>query len=134
MSCGTIATPKCTGTRATLVVGARFEDTLRAGMAKGNYVNKGREEEWLAERLAGHRRPENSFELQLPGDRWVRVDERRTADGGSIGVRIDITEFEAARGIAAAAVRRQSAADVGLRQGNLAVSRRQRRRDRPLRL
>jgi diguanylate cyclase (GGDEF)-like protein/PAS domain S-box-containing protein len=78
--------------RDSLVVGARFEDTLRAGMAKGNYVNKGREEEWLAERLAGHRRPENSFELQLPGDRWVRVDERRTADGGSIGVRIDITE------------------------------------------
>jgi diguanylate cyclase (GGDEF)-like protein/PAS domain S-box-containing protein len=78
--------------RDAIVVGARFEDTLRAGMAKGNYVNKGREKEWLAERLAGHRRPENSFELQLPGDRWVRVDERRTADGGSIGVRIDITE------------------------------------------
>ncbi len=80
--------------RDSVVVGARFEDTLRAGMAKGNYVNKGHEEEWLAERLAGHRRPENSFELQLPGDRWVRVDERRTADGGSIGVRIDITELK----------------------------------------
>ena len=44
--------------------------------------------------MAALRQSENSFELHLPGDRWFRVDERRTADGGSIGVRIDITELK----------------------------------------
>jgi diguanylate cyclase (GGDEF)-like protein/PAS domain S-box-containing protein len=33
-------------------------------------------------------------EQQLPGDKWVRVEERRTADGGSIGVRVDITDLK----------------------------------------
>ena len=54
----------------------------------------GREEEWLAQRMASHRLAENSFELQLPDGHWIRVDERRTADGGSVGVRIDITELK----------------------------------------
>ena len=34
-------------------VGARLEDTLRIGVARGDYpAAKGREEEWIAERLA----------------------------------------------------------------------------------
>ena len=30
----------------------------------------------------------------MPGDRWVRIEERRTADGGSIGIRVDITDLK----------------------------------------
>ena len=41
-----------------------------------------------------HALPRYSHEQHLPGDRWVRVEERRTADGGSIGVRIDITDLK----------------------------------------
>jgi diguanylate cyclase (GGDEF)-like protein/PAS domain S-box-containing protein len=85
--------------RDAVISGARFEDTLRAGLAKGQYIRaKGREEEWLAERLAAHRLPENSLELELPGDRWIRIDERRTEDGGSVGVRVDITELKRREG------------------------------------
>jgi diguanylate cyclase (GGDEF)-like protein/PAS domain S-box-containing protein len=75
--------------------GMRFEDTVRAGIARGQYPDAiGREEEWLAERLARHGLPQSSFEQQLPNGRWVRIEERRTADGGSIGVRIDITDLK----------------------------------------
>lgn len=78
-----------------LAVGARFEDVLRAGLAQGQYPDaRGREEAWLAERLERHRRKKNSQEQHLPGDRWVRIEERRTVDGGSIGVRIDITDLK----------------------------------------
>ncbi len=81
--------------REAIVPGGRFEDALRAALASGQYPEaKGREEEWLAARLASHRLPENSFEMQLPNGRWIRIDERRTDDGGSIGVRIDITELK----------------------------------------
>jgi PAS domain S-box-containing protein len=83
------------GSRDHIAVGRRFEDTLRAGLATGRYPDaKGREEAWLAERLAHHAAVQSAHEQRLPGDRWVRVEERRTADGGSIGVRIDITELK----------------------------------------
>jgi len=81
--------------RDTLVVGAPFESILRAGLTRGQYPQAaGREEEWLAERMSHHALPRYSHEQHLPGDRWVRVEERRTADGGSIGVRIDITDLK----------------------------------------
>ena len=80
---------------AAIKVGVRFEDVLRVGLAQGQYAEaKGREEAWLAERLARHREMESSHEQRLPGDRWVRVQERRTADGGSVGVRVDITDLK----------------------------------------
>jgi diguanylate cyclase (GGDEF)-like protein/PAS domain S-box-containing protein len=73
--------------------GLRFEDRLREGLARGYFPQAvGREEEWLAHRLARHRAPQSSHEQDLPGDRWLRIEERRMRDGGSIGIRIDITE------------------------------------------
>ena len=81
--------------RDVLAVGTRFEDTLRAGLERGQYPDaKGREQEWLRERLARHAEPHSSHEQQLPGDRWLRIEERRTADGGRIGMRVDITDLK----------------------------------------
>jgi len=79
----------------TLQPGMRFEDTLRAGLARGQYPDaKGREEEWLRKRLALHTQPQSAHEQQLSSDRWLRIEERRMADGGIIGVRIDITDLK----------------------------------------
>ncbi|MDA9433841.1 hypothetical protein XH88_18990 [Bradyrhizobium sp. CCBAU 51627] len=81
--------------REALATGTPFETILRIGLARGQYAEAvGREEEWLAERMAHHSLPRHSHEQHLAGDRWVRVEERRTADGGSIGVRIDITDLK----------------------------------------
>lgn len=80
---------------AAIVQGARFEDILRAGLMHRQYADAvGREEEWLKERMARHTMPQSSHEQQLPGDRWARIEERRTADGGSIGIRVDITDLK----------------------------------------
>jgi diguanylate cyclase (GGDEF)-like protein/PAS domain S-box-containing protein len=78
-----------------LEVGMRFEDTVRAGLERGQYPDAlGHEEEWLRKRLARHAELQSSHEQQLPGDRWVRIEERRTADGGRIGMRVDITDLK----------------------------------------
>jgi diguanylate cyclase (GGDEF)-like protein/PAS domain S-box-containing protein len=79
-----------------LVVGARFEDVLRAGMVPGERtgVERGRENEWIEQRLARHARASNIEIQHMTDGRWIRVEERRTADGGSIGVRIDITDLK----------------------------------------
>ena len=78
-----------------IAVGASFADSVRTGVERGHYIDAvGREEAWLAERLEQHGRYQSSCEQHIAGDRWVRVEERRTADGGSIGVRIDITDLK----------------------------------------
>jgi PAS domain S-box-containing protein len=82
-------------TPGAIKVGARFEDALRAGLAAGRYPEaSGREQQWLAERLALHAQANSVHEQQLPDNRWLRICERRTADGGSIGIRIDISEIK----------------------------------------
>jgi diguanylate cyclase (GGDEF)-like protein len=74
--------------------GVRFEDMLHAGLARGQYPQAaGREEDWLAERIAAHRSPSGPVLQELPGNRWLRIDERRTREGGVAGVRADVTEL-----------------------------------------
>ncbi|WP_325019229.1 EAL domain-containing protein [Bradyrhizobium sp.] len=78
-----------------LRAGMTFEEVVRDGLSRGLYADAiGREEEWLSERLARRMQDHCSHEQQLAGDRWLRIEERRTADGGNIGVRIDITELK----------------------------------------
>jgi PAS domain S-box-containing protein len=78
-----------------LIVGMGFEDLLRRGISLGRYPQaEGWEEQWLAMRRALHAMPYSSHEQRLSGDRWIRVEERRTGDGGHLGVRIDITELK----------------------------------------
>ena len=78
-----------------LVPGASFEDILRFGLRHGQYVDAvGREEAWLQERLWAHRQASSVIEQRLPDDRWLRIIERTTPDGGRVGLRIDITELK----------------------------------------
>ena len=76
--------------------GAKLIDTLREGVRRGDYPDAiGREEAWLAERAgklmeaSGQRQ-----EQRLADGRWLMIEERRTSDGGVIGLRVDITELK----------------------------------------
>ena len=75
-----------------IAVGVRFESVVRAALEKGLIVEAvGQEEEWLANRLAQFRQASGSYDHQLQGGTWIRVEERPTADGGRLGVLTDIT-------------------------------------------
>jgi diguanylate cyclase (GGDEF)-like protein/PAS domain S-box-containing protein len=81
--------------RDAISIGARFEDVLKTGLAHGQYPDAaGREQEWLVARLAHHREPSTTHEQLLANGRWIRVHERRTRDGGSVGIRVDITDLK----------------------------------------
>jgi CheY-like chemotaxis protein len=71
-------------------------DTLRTGVARGDYPDAiGREEEWLAARLDKLKNPTGErHEQRLADGRWLMIEERRTADGGVIGLRVDITQMK----------------------------------------
>ena len=76
-------------------IGMKFEELVRHMMAHRQHPGAiGREEDWLAERLAMHNLPECTHEQPLAGDRWLRVEERRMADGGTIGIWVDITDLK----------------------------------------
>lgn len=82
-------------TGQTVEVGSTFEEIIRAGISRGQYPEaEGREEAWAAQRLAQHRNPQGSIEQALPDDRWVRIEERKTRDGGTVGIRVDISELK----------------------------------------
>jgi diguanylate cyclase (GGDEF)-like protein/PAS domain S-box-containing protein len=75
--------------------GARLEDTLRIGVARGDYPEAiGHEDEWIAERLKKLHEPGKRHEQTLSDGRVILIEERRTDDGGVVGLRVDITELK----------------------------------------
>jgi diguanylate cyclase (GGDEF)-like protein/PAS domain S-box-containing protein len=75
--------------------GARLEDTIRVGVARGDYPEAvGREEEWIADRITKLYQPDGRHEQTLADGRVVLIEERLTEDGGIIGLRVDITELK----------------------------------------
>jgi CheY-like chemotaxis protein len=92
--------------------GAKLAETLRVGVARGDYPEAvGREEEWLAQRIAKLQSPTGQrHEQRLADGRWLMIEERRTSDGGVIGLRVDITEMKAQAEALAHALARAEAA------------------------
>jgi diguanylate cyclase (GGDEF)-like protein/PAS domain S-box-containing protein len=75
--------------------GARLQDTIRIGVARGDYPEAiGREEEWIAERLTRLYQPGERHEQILSDGRCILIEERLTEDGGIIGLRVDISELK----------------------------------------
>ena len=75
--------------------GARLADTLRVGIQRGDYPESaGREEEWLAQRLSLLENPGVRHEQRLANGRVIMIEERKTRGGGTIGLRVDITEMK----------------------------------------
>ncbi len=95
-SSGTSNMPISTSAAPTCSSPARgSQDTLRIGVERGDYPEAvGREEEWIAERLAKLYNPSGRHEQILSDGRCILIEERRTSDGGIIGLRVDITEMK----------------------------------------
>jgi len=83
------------GLEIDLSVGTTFESIIRQAAERGYIKNaESRTEEWIVERLEQHRNPGEPHVLQHSDGRWVMVSERRTEDGGTVGVYSDITELK----------------------------------------
>ena len=100
-----------------MVPGASFEAILRYGLQKAQYPDAiGREEDWIQDRLRMRSEKSVDFEHRVADNRWLRIIDKETPDGGRVGLRIDVTAtreqqaaLENARAEAEAAVRAKSA-------------------------
>jgi len=77
------------------IIGASFETITSKALQLGLITEAQNDPRgWLAERLARHRNP-GAPHLQHRSDgRWIRVSERRTANGGVVATYADISELK----------------------------------------
>jgi len=77
-----------------LIPGTKYEELLREHAA--TYVEGIGDnfEAWIAERMTQHRSGNTNIIRTYKDGRWTQIIERRTSEGGIIGVRTDITELK----------------------------------------
>jgi signal transduction histidine kinase/CheY-like chemotaxis protein len=75
--------------------GMTFREIVQIGLDEGLYADaKGREAEWLEERMNTRAVRATTMEQRIAGDRWLRVSDRRTVAGGTVTICTDITELK----------------------------------------
>jgi two-component system cell cycle sensor histidine kinase PleC len=77
--------------------GIPFRKMLEEDLRGSHYAEaKGREVEWLEERMALRAKGEGSRIQDLQNGHWLRVQDRRTEDGGTVSICADITDVRRA--------------------------------------
>jgi signal transduction histidine kinase/PAS domain-containing protein len=77
--------------------GLGFEQMIRTGIERSIVADAvARPREWVEERLARHRNPGGPFLQPQADGRWIQISERKTRDGGTVGVYTDVTELKRA--------------------------------------
>ena len=75
--------------------GMSFEQLVRNAISRGEPIPPeygGNVEAWVVERVRRHRQPDGDFVQEFVDGRWIHARDRRTAEGGIVSVRTDITE------------------------------------------
>jgi PAS domain S-box-containing protein len=78
------------------LAGMRFDQVVRHQAATGRVDLEGDLGEWVTARLQRHREPGVPHIVRLKDGRWIQVSERRTEDGGTVGLYTDITGLKRA--------------------------------------
>jgi len=82
----------------TIQLGEVFESHIRAIVEKGLAPEaNGREEEWIAERMARHRSPSGPFELKRQDGTWFFGIEKKLPSGGQVLLLTDISAIKKAQ-------------------------------------
>ncbi|WP_052763694.1 PAS domain-containing protein [Microvirga massiliensis] len=77
--------------------GTPYELLIRKAVEQGLVADaKGREDDWIAERLTKHRQPGEAHVQRRADGRWIQINERKTAEGGTVAVYTNITEIKRA--------------------------------------
>lgn len=106
--------------------GITFSEILQLYLKQGVVKEAiGREQEWFEWRLQQFRNSQQAFDISLSNDRWILIDHQRLSDGGTLLIRVDISELEKAKQQAEQASQAKSrflaAASHDLRQPLLAI-------------
>jgi len=85
----------CRPAASMIKPGTGFEDILRAQVDAGDIQAALLDpEHWIEQRRSRHYNPVGSFEQSMTCGQWLQISERRTPDGGIVGILTDITELK----------------------------------------
>jgi adenylate cyclase len=75
--------------------GIEFKDIARS-VSKSGLIPEAEADnkEWVEKRIGTHRNPPGPYEQYRSDGQWVRISERKTQEGGIVGVFTDITEIK----------------------------------------
>ncbi len=75
--------------------GVYYKDLIKLDV-KQNVVDKTWKESdaYIDDRVKHHERLKGSFEIKLRSGKWLNIRERRTSDGGVVGIQSDITDLK----------------------------------------
>jgi PAS domain S-box-containing protein len=96
--------------------GTRYEDMLRASIARGRNLGGEDSETWVRRMVQYHQAGSEPLDQKGPDGRWIRQVERRTSDGGIVAIRTDITEQVMAQNALRAALSEAQAASLAKSQ------------------
>ena len=93
--------------------GLSFEELLRERIRVGHYAEMAQatpadQEAWIAHRMTLHREGRQATEQKLHDGRWLRIVDRKTPAGYTVGFRVDITHLKQMQEAAEAASRTKS--------------------------
>ena len=75
--------------------GWKFEHLIKTGVERGIVADAvARPQEWVEQRFARHHNPRGPFLHHQWDGRWIQISERKTQDGGTVGVFTDVTELK----------------------------------------
>jgi PAS domain S-box-containing protein len=75
--------------------GLEFEHLIKTVVERGTVPEAvARPQEWVEQRLARHRNPRGPFLSHEWDGRWIQISERKTRNGGTVGVFTDVTELK----------------------------------------
>ena len=95
--CNRIYRDRTETTGLTIQPGLRFEDVIRANIARRRFDYPGETaEEKFEWRMSRHRNPSGNNELRQSDGKWMLSTERKTSGGGTAIVLTDITELKQA--------------------------------------
>jgi two-component system, sensor histidine kinase len=80
---------------ALMTPGMTYAEILRAGHEQGLSDSRGKTvEAWLQQKMEWHFAGSRPIERQQSNGRWIQSIDHRTSDGGTVGLRTDITAFK----------------------------------------
>ena len=78
-----------------ITVGSSFESIIRKTANSGLIpASANNPESWVHERMKRHQNPGTAYEQERVDGQWLRIDERKTTDGGTVSIYSDITELK----------------------------------------
>lgn len=82
------------GIADVMIPGTPFETVVRTAAERGLIKGvEGHVDQWVTERMARYHDPKEPHLQEQSDGRWVRIDECKTEDGGTVAVYSDITEL-----------------------------------------